>query len=86
MSLASFAVPVAATIVGDLTEPSRVGSQLGRFRFVGDVGLILGPLVVTALFESVGRVAAFLFVAGILAIAALLSWRYLPETGTGRLG
>ncbi|HET8740509.1 MAG TPA: MFS transporter [Acidimicrobiia bacterium] len=86
MSLASFAVPVAATIVGDLTEASRVGSQLGRFRFVGDVGLILGPLVVTALFESVGRVAAFLFVAGILAIAALLSWRYLPETGTGRLG
>jgi MFS family permease len=85
MSLASFAVPVAATIVGDLTEPSRVGSQLGRFRFVGDLGLIMGPLVVTALFEGVGRAAAFLFVAGILAISALLSWRYLPETGSGRV-
>jgi MFS transporter, DHA1 family, multidrug resistance protein len=81
MSLASFAVPVAATILGDLTDPARVGSQLGRFRFVGDLGLITGPLVVTGLFAGFGRVVAFLFVAGVLITAALLSWRFLPETG-----
>jgi len=81
MSLASFAVPVAATIIGDITRPTRVGAQLGRFRFVGDLGLIAGPLVVTGLFDGVGREAAFLFVAGILVAAAVLSWRYLPETG-----
>jgi MFS family permease len=81
MSLASFAVSVAATIVGDITDPARVGAQLGRFRFVGDLGLIAGPLIVTGLFERGGRSVAFLFVAGVLTVAALLSWRFLPETG-----
>ena len=81
MSLASFAVPVAATILGDITDPARVGTHLGRFRFVGDLGLITGPLVVTGLFAGFGRVVAFLFVAGVLVAAALLSWRFLPETG-----
>jgi MFS family permease len=81
MSLASFAVPVAATILGDITDPGRVGSRLGRFRFVGDLGLITGPLVVTALFTGWGRQVAFLFVAGVLVTAAFLSWRFLPETG-----
>jgi MFS family permease len=80
MSLASFAVPVAATIVGDLTEPARVGSQLGRFRFVGDIGLIAGPLVVSALFEGWGRAAAFGLVALTLIVPALLSWRFLPDS------
>jgi MFS family permease len=85
MSLASFAIPVAATILGDISDPTRVGKQLGRFRFVGDIGLISGPLIVTAIFGSVGRVAAFLFVAGALAIAGILSWRLLPETARSRL-
>lgn len=81
MSLASFAVPVAATILGDVSDPGRMGAQLGRFRFVGDIGLIAGPLLVTALYEQVGREAAFLFVTAVLTVAALLSWRFLPETG-----
>jgi MFS family permease len=80
MSLASFAVPVAATILGDITETSRVGAQLGRFRFVGDLGLIVGPVVVSALFESVGRGAAFGLVALVLIVPAFLSWRFLPDT------
>jgi MFS family permease len=80
MSLASFAVPVAATILGDITETSRVGAQLGRFRFVGDLGLIFGPVVVSALFESVGRGAAFGFVAIVLIVPAFLAWRFLPDT------
>ena len=80
MSLASFAVPVAATILGDITDPARVGRQLGRFRFVGDLGLITGPLVVTSLFAGFGRAVAFVFVAGVLTTAALVAWRFLPET------
>jgi MFS family permease len=79
MSLASFAVPVAATMVGDITEPGQIGSRLGRFRFVGDIGLITGPLVVSALFEGVGRAAAFGFVALVLTVTAVLSWRLLPD-------
>lgn len=79
MSLASFAVPVAATILGDITEPTRVGAQLGRFRFVGDLGLIVGPVVVSALFEGVGRAAAFAFVSLVLIVPAMLSWKFLPD-------
>lgn len=79
MSLASFGVAVAATVVGDITEPGQVGSQLGRFRFVGDLGLITGPLLVSSLFEGVGRAPAFLFVALVLIVAAVLSWRLLPD-------
>lgn len=81
MSLASFAVPVAATILGDVSEPGRVGAQLGRFRFVGDIGLIVGPLLVSGLYEQVGRETAFLFVAGLLTVSAVMAWRFLPETG-----
>jgi MFS family permease len=84
MSLASFAVPVAATILGDIVEPSLVGTHLGRFRFVGDIGLITGPLVVSALYEGVGRVPAFLFVVFVLTLSAVLSWRLLPG-GPARL-
>ena len=84
MSLASFAVPVAATILGDIVEPSQVGTHLGRFRFVGDLGLITGPLVVSALYEGVGRAPAFLFVAFVLTLSAVFAWRLLPG-GPARL-
>jgi MFS family permease len=86
MSLASFAVPVAATIVGDLTEPGQIGTRLGRFRFVGDLGLIIGPLVVSALFEGIGRATAFGFVALVLTVTAVLSWRWLPDRPTAQEG
>lgn len=79
MSLASFAVPVAATILGDITEPGQIGTRLGRFRFVGDIGLLTGPLVVSALFEGVGRATAFGFVALVLTVTAFLAWRLLPD-------
>jgi len=84
MSLASFAVSVAATILGDITEPTRIGTQLGRFRFVGDTGLIAGPLVVSSLFEGWGRAPAFGLVALVLVVPALLSWRFLPDSGVGK--
>jgi MFS family permease len=86
MSLASFAVPVAATIVGDITEPGQMGARLGRFRFAGDIGLITGPLVVSALFEGVGRATAFGFVALVLTVTAVLSWRLLPDPHRARRG
>ena len=83
MSVGSFAVPVAATIVGDLSDPARVGRQLGRFRFVGDIGLIVGPITVGALYDGVGREAAFLSVAGLLTVVGLIALRLLPETRAG---
>jgi MFS family permease len=86
MSLASFAVPVAATILGDITEPGQMGRNLGRFRFVGDIGLITGPLVVSAVFDTLGRAPAFGFVALVLTVAAVLSWRLLPDSKARTVG
>lgn len=83
MSVASYAVAVAATIVGDLADPAKVGSQLGRFRFAGDVGLILGPVSISAIYETVSREAAFLVVAAVLVGVGLLCLRLLPETQPG---
>lgn len=80
MSVASYGVAVAATIVGDLAEPGRVGRHLGRFRFAGDLGLIVGPITVSAVYETVGREAAFLGVGGILVVAGIFCLRFLPET------
>ena len=80
MSLASYAIPVAATILGDLSDPARVGTQLGRFRFVGDLGLIVGPISISALYEGGGRAAAFVTVAAVLSVVGLLCLRVLPET------
>lgn len=81
MSVASFAVPVAATIVGDLSDPARAGAQLGRFRFVGDLGLIAGPVSVGALYDGVGPEAAFLTVAGLLTVVGLVALRLLLGDG-----
>lgn len=80
MSLASYAVAVAATIVGDLADPARVGRHLGRFRFAGDLGLIAGPVSVSAVYETVGREAAVLAVTAVLVGVGLLCLRLLPET------
>lgn len=80
MSLASFAVPVAATVLGDLSDPGGVGVQLGRFRFVGDIGLVVGPVTVTALYDWYGRELALGTVVALLLVVAVLVWRVLPET------
>ncbi|MPZ54533.1 MAG: MFS transporter, partial [Acidimicrobiia bacterium] len=81
MSLASYAVSVAATVVGDLADPSRVGTHLGRFRFWGDIGLVVGPITISAIYERAGSSAAFLVVAGLLTAVGLACLKLLPETG-----
>lgn len=80
MSISSFGVAVAATMVGDLVDPSRLGRHLGQFRFAGDLGLILGPVAISAVYESISGPAAFLIVAFLLAGVGILCLRLLPET------
>lgn len=80
MSLASFAISVAGTVLGDLTSRERVGRQMGRFRFVGDLGLIAGPLVVAWLYDAVDPVVAIGSVVALLLGVATLCRVLLPET------
>lgn len=81
MSLASWSISVAATVLADLAPQGRLGPQLGRFRFVGDVGLILGPLLATQLYEASGRAVTVAAISALLVAAAVWSGFSVPETG-----
>lgn len=80
MSLASAPISVATTMLADLAGGQRVGRKLGPFRFVGDVGMIAGPLVVTLILEHAGTTSAVLTVAGVLTTCALACALILPDT------
>jgi len=82
MSLASWSISVSATVLADLAPVGGLGPQLGGFRFVGDAGLILGPLIATQLYQAAGKAAAVGAVASLLVAAAVWSAVSVPETGT----
>jgi MFS family permease len=80
MSLSSLGIGVAATMLADLSYGTGVGRRLGPFRFAGDLGLVLSPVVVARVFESFGTAAAVLPLAGLLAATGLAVALFLPET------
>jgi hypothetical protein len=84
MSLTSWGIAVGATVLADLAPQGQLGPQLGSFRFVGDVGLVLGPLIATQLYELAGRAVAVGAVAALLVAAAVWCALSVPETAAAR--
>jgi MFS family permease len=80
LSLGSYGISVAATMLADHARGRGVGRRLGSYRFVGDLGLIAGPTVAAFLYERVGDAAAVLTVAGLLGLVTLLAALFLHET------
>ncbi len=80
MSLASFSISAAATMLVDRSPEGRAGRRLGPFRFVGDIGLISGPLLASLVYESFGQRPAAGMVACVLLVAAVASALGLRET------
>lgn len=80
MSLGSVGISVAATVLGDVTRGRTVGRRLGAFRFVGDLGLIAGPIVTGLAYEHVGTAVAVLSVAALLVGAGVAAAVLVPET------
>ncbi|MHB8649610.1 MAG: MFS transporter [Gaiellaceae bacterium] len=80
LSLGSFGVTVAATMLADLGGGVRVGRRLGVFRFAGDLGLVAGPLTAGWLYDTVGTGAAVGSVSGVLGASALAATLGLRET------
>jgi predicted MFS family arabinose efflux permease len=80
MSLASWGIAVGATVLADLAPQGQLGTQLGSFRFVGDVGLVLGPLLATHLYDLAGRGVAVGAIAALLVVAAVWGAISVPET------
>ncbi|HJP65002.1 MAG TPA: MFS transporter [Actinomycetota bacterium] len=71
-------VPPGA-MLSDVVPTGRSGTAVGVFRFAGDLGLVLGPLVAGGAVTAFGFVPAFWVVAIPIAIGLVLAIR-TPET------
>jgi DHA1 family tetracycline resistance protein-like MFS transporter len=76
---AGFAGVPPAAMLSDVVPDERAGSAVGLFRFAGDLGWFLGPLLASAAADLVGFKEAFAIAAVPVAAALLLLLR-TPET------
>ncbi len=61
------------TLAGDLAIPGAEGAAVGLYRMAGDLGLVLGPLVLGAVADNGAFEAGFLLSAGLLVAAAAVA-------------
>lgn len=80
LTLGSVAVNVGTTILADLSEEGGLGRQLGAFRFAGDLGLMVTPILSGALYEVGGRALGTLPLLVLTAATTIASFVVLPET------
>ena len=80
VTLGSVAVNVGTTVLADLSEGKGLGKQLGAFRFAGDLGLMVAPLLAGALYEASGRTAATIPLLVVTAATTIAAVIILPET------
>ena len=74
--LASIAPPA---MVGDLAPEGIEGSAVGVYRMSGDLGFVVGPLVLGAIADTGAFTSGFFVTGAVMMLAALLLAR-LPET------
>lgn len=73
-----FAGVAPGAIVADVA-PRRTGTAIGVYRFAGDVGFVLGPVVAGVTADTFGFGAAFLVLAAPLVLVFLFALG-TPET------
>jgi len=69
------------TIGADVAPPEARGRFLGLWRFTGQGGVALSPLMFAGLASEVNYGSAFLFVAASAAAVSFILVRFVPETG-----
>jgi MFS family permease len=76
------------TIGADVAPPEARGKFLGIYRFAGQGGVSLSPIIFATLTATMGYGAAFVFIAAAAAVVAGLLILVVPETGQagGRSG
>ncbi len=72
------------TLGADLAPPGAVGSFLGVWRLIGDVGGAGGPMIVGAIADLIGLAASAYALAGIGLLSVALFAFTVPETGGRR--
>jgi MFS family permease len=76
---AALVFPVAVAYVADMAETGEEGQLLGGFNSAAFLGMSFGPLVSGVLMDYVGFSSAFLALALILAVTAVVCLRCLPD-------
>ena len=79
ISVGSIGIATAGTMLGDRTGKGRSGRVFGQYRFVGDLGLLAGPLASTLLYSEVGYRAPLFLTAGLLIACFTSVALLLPE-------
>ncbi len=86
MGISSYGIAVGAAALRDLAPAGQVGRSVGQFRFSGDLGLLLGPLVTSVAYQLTGPMLAALIPGLLLLIVAglvqlLVPGRHRPVVG-----
>ena len=69
------------TVGADVAPAEARGTFLGIWRFTGQGGVALGPIIFALVADTVDYGTAFLFTSCCAAVVAFLLIRYVPETG-----
>jgi MFS transporter, DHA1 family, multidrug resistance protein len=80
----SIASNAATALLADGSPPGQVGKRIGGYRFVGDVGLIVGPVLVTSLYQAFNSVVALAPVAALILGCAAAVAVFVREAGGAR--
>jgi MFS family permease len=72
------------TLGADVAPPEARGRFLGLWRFIGQGGATISPIVFALLADHLNYGSSFLFTAASAAVLAFLLIRHVPETRTGR--
>jgi MFS family permease len=73
IALGSSGISVAAAAVADRVPSAQLGSELGRFRLVGDLGLLVGPAALGFVYQASGPQAASAVAVAVFAAATVAS-------------
>lgn len=79
VALGSSGISVAAAAVADRVPAQELGRELGLFRLVGDLGLVVGPIVTGFIYQASGPRLAGLAAAAVFAAAALAAAAWVGE-------
>lgn len=79
VALGSSGISVAAAAVADRVPLPELGRELGLFRLVGDLGLVIGPIITGFIYQASGPRLAGLAAAAVFAAAALAAAAWVRE-------
>ena len=79
IAVGSSGISVAAAAVADRVPAANLGRELGRFRLVGDLGLLVGPAVLGFVYGASGPRAASAVAAAVFVAATVASAVWVGE-------